>query len=166
MAIKYSKNKDGGAGRFAPLPEGHYHIRIDDVVQTVSKKGNPQLELSTTIVDGEYTERHPKMWYSLLATASWRLDKLFDVVGITPAETGEYDEDGNPIMAADEQELVGRTVVFNVTQRDYQGRTNNNFDEVELSEYDAHASEEEAEDEEAPAPKPAGKMRRRARPGR
>ena len=152
--INYNQGKGSG---FKALPEGHYEIRIDDVQQGASSKGNPQLEFSMTIVDGEYTDRHPKMWKSLMPNAVWSLEALAEVCGITPQETGEHDDEGNPEMALDEQEFIGRVVTFKVTQREYQGRTNNDFEPVELSEFDPGAGvagddEEEEDDTEDEQP--------------
>ena len=137
--IEYSK----GEG-FTPLPEGTYDCRIDEVESTTSSKGNPQLQVSLTVVDGPYADRKPKTWYSLLPQSVWRVGQLTDALDIEQHETGQQDADGNPIMSFDTDELLGRIVSFEVTQRSYNGRINNDFGNPHQSSFDIEETGEVA----------------------
>lgn len=133
--ISYTK---GEGSQFQPYPEGTYDIQIGSAEQGTSKSGNPQLTVKGEIVDGEYAGKKVTIWYSLLPQSTWKLDALFDALGIQPQETGELDENGKPIMACDTDELLQRTVRYNCTQRTYEGRVNNNWDKEAISPLDVH----------------------------
>lgn len=146
MAIRYSKGESKG---YTPLPEGNFHLRFDSAEQTTNSKGNPQLVVSTTVVDGSYAGRHPKLYLSLLPTAVWKFEQLCEAFGLEPLDTGEVDDEGLPIRGFEEQELVGRVGLFKVEVREYKSKKTNDFSIIEASEFDPFAGgEEEADDDE------------------
>lgn len=111
--IMYSK----GPG-FALLPEGTYDFAIKSAKQTVSKeKQNPQLEINLEVMDGPQVGKTMRTWRSLLASASGFLDEYLDAVGVERVDTGDKDEDGNPILVFDLDELIGRMFRADIEHR-------------------------------------------------
>lgn len=126
--ISYTKGSDGGGGGgWQPLPEGQYDLRINSAEQKTSSKGNQQIQLVCEVMDGEYAGKRATVWYSLLPSSTWKLDRLIDALGIQRQPTGEFDSAGKEILAFDPDHLIGRTVRYNVKQREYQGKVNNDF---------------------------------------
>lgn len=132
--IPYSK----GENTFKPLPESTYDVQLDSAEQTTSKGGNPQLTVKGQIVDGEYAGKKVTIWYSLLPQSTWKLDALFEALGIPAQETGELDENGKPICDFDTDDLAGRVVRYVCTQRTYDGKVNNSWDKEAISPLDPH----------------------------
>lgn len=178
--INYSKTADSGSGSWSPLPEGVYDVRINAAQLGTSAKGNPQVRVTGEIIDGTYAGRNVNVWYSLLPQSTWKFDKLFQVLGISARETGEYDSTGSPILGVDSDDLIGRSVRYTVKQREYpagSGKLTNDFGDEAASPFDeAGAVDEEpapvaAAPAKTPAPAPAPApavenpaLRRRPRP--
>lgn len=125
--ISYTKGSDNGGGGWQPLPEGTYDLSIRSAEAKTSKAGNPQIQLTCEVADGEYAGKRATVWYSLLPNSTWKLDRLIDALGIGRQPTGEFDAAGKEILAFDVDHLVGRVVRYNVKQREYQGKVNNDF---------------------------------------
>ncbi len=137
--IRYSTG-----GGFTPLPEGKFALRIDSVTDGVSSKGNPQITIDGEIVAGDdeqFIGSSRKIFYSLVENAVWRIGLLCEALGLERVDTGEVDAKGQPIYSFDEQALVGRVVEFNVTQREYQGKTQNDFQDPTVSPEDPYYQE-------------------------
>lgn len=166
--IPYSAG-DGG-NTYQPLPQGTYDFRINEVVQGTSRNGNQQLQLKMEIIDGPYTGKKVSNWYSLLPQSTWKLDALLEALGIEREDTGQVDANGKPIRVFDDEWLIGRCIQYDVKQREYNGKTNNDFQnerqssldpEVGADELEAAPAATDAEQQEAP-----NTMRRRPRPQR
>lgn len=169
--IPYSSGDSGGG--FTPLPNGTYDFRIEETIQGVSKAGNNQLQIKMEVLDGPHTGKKMSVWYSLLDNSLWKLKLLLKALNIEGEDTGRVDDKGEPILDFDDEWLVGRCVTYDVTQREYNGRTNNNFDGERMSPFDEEAGQQDAQQEEEPqqaalpAAQPApNTMRRRPRPQR
>jgi len=161
----------GEGGSFQPLPEGTYDFRINETILGNSRAGNPQLQLKMEVLDGPHTSKKVSCWYSLLPQSGWKIDALLEALKIEREDTGQVDDKGNPILAFDDEWLLDRCVTFDVSQREYNGKTNNDFQNERLSAFDSAAGgvDEQAQAQEAapPAVKPAPRtMRRRPRPQR
>lgn len=165
--IKFNAKQGGG---YVPLPEGTYDLELLDVEQTTSKNDNPQLKVSATVADGPSAGKKVTIWYSLVPQAGWKLRNLLDALLVE--YDAEEDEDGGDAIEFDPEDLVGRVASFSVTQREYNGRVNNDFGDAEVSKLDPHYEEvveELAKSDDAPkkkaapkeAPKNAGGIRRR-----
>jgi hypothetical protein len=171
--IMYTKGNDGGG--WVALPEGTYDVRITSVEQGASKAGNPQLTVKGEVMDGPSSGKNVTIWYSLLPQSTWKLDALLNALSIPREETGEYHDDGTPVMTFDSDALASRVVRYNVTQRDYNGKTQNDYKDEQASPLDtakpaAAASSATAPQTQAGAPAAAaaaaapGTVARRPRP--
>jgi hypothetical protein len=125
---------------FTPLPEGTYDCKILSFEQTTSSTGNPQLAIKLEIVDGPLKQRQPMVWYSLTPKAGWKMKKLLEELAINYADQG-VDDDGFAQLEFDPDDLVGRVVRYDVTQREYNNRKNNQFGNETVSEWDPHFAE-------------------------
>jgi hypothetical protein len=126
--IIYSRGSDnGGGGGWQPLPEGTYDLRINSVEQKTSSKGNPQIQLVCEVMDGPYAGKRATVWYSLVPSSTWKVERLITALGIIRQPTGEFDAAGTENLAFDPDHLIGRVVRYNVKQREYQGKVNNDF---------------------------------------
>lgn len=99
-----------------PLPEGVYDAAISKVEQVVSKSsGNPMLKVEFNILDDEFSGR--KVWanYVLTEAALWKVQELFQSLGLDTSTVVEMDTD----------ELVGLTCKVKVVQREYEGTIQN-----------------------------------------
>lgn len=135
--INYTKGNEGGG--WVPLPEGTYDVKILEVKQGTSKSGNPQLSVKGEVMDGPHAGKTVTIWYSLTPQSTWKLDALLDALQIPRVETGEYHADGQPIMGFDDDALLNRCVRYDVKQREYQGKVNNDFAKERPSPFDASA---------------------------
>ena len=175
--IRFSAGEDTGGG-WTPLPEGTYDFRIIEAEQGVSSNKNPQLRVKLEVLDGPRSGDKTNTWYSLLPQSGWKLRRLIDALEIDYQVEGK-DADGNELISFDDEELVQRCVRMDVKQREYNGKTVNDFLNEELSQFDADYGEDEVEEpaqQAAPTPAPApqqaagsngaavGRGRRRPRP--
>jgi hypothetical protein len=145
--IRYST----GSG-FTPLPEGIFDLRVDGVEEGVSKANNPQLKLLCQVIGGDDAEslgRDITIFYSLQPQATFRIGQVADALALEKIDTGEVDAKGEPIYTFDEQTMIGRVVRFTVSQRDYQGKKQNDYNSPEISPEDPYYAEVTAERAEA-----------------
>jgi hypothetical protein len=141
-----------GSGEWQPLPEGTYDFKITEVEQAVNKKGNAQLKLKLECASPSHSGKTATVFYSLLPQALWRLYELVDALDIERTDTGEVDKEGNPIYEIDDDLLPGCYVRYVVTQREYEGKKQNDFSKPALSPLDPYAAQQKAS---APAATPA-----------
>jgi hypothetical protein len=114
--INFSK----GGGEFAPLPVGTYDFVIKSCKQSVSKQNqNPQLEVNCEVIDGDHAGKKVRMWYSLLPQATFRLESLLTAIGVEMVDSGEKDDNGQPIMTFDADELPNRYFRCENEHREY-----------------------------------------------
>lgn len=159
----------GDAGSFQPLPEGTYDFRINETVVGNSRAGNPQLQLKMEVLDGPHTGKKVSCWYSLLPQSGWKLDALLKALHIDREDTGQVDGSGNPILEFDDEWLINRCVQFDVTQREFNGKVNNDFQNERASQFDAESADDQDQAEQEVSVEPTAKaapntMRRRPRP--
>lgn len=148
---------EGSGQQWTPFPEGTYDFKITAVEQGTSTKGNPQLKVSLECASQSHSGKNATTWYSLLKQSLWKLNELVDALGIERTDTGEVDENDKPIYEFDEDDLVGAFVRYQVSQRTYEGKTQNNFDSPELSPLDPLYAQTQAKAKAEPEPKPAAK---------
>jgi len=53
------------------IPDGAYMVRIEEIEETKTKKGDPQLQFSGVIVEGPMTGRNIRFWRTLGETSIW-----------------------------------------------------------------------------------------------
>lgn len=146
--IQYSK----GEG-FKAWPEAVYDMKIASVEQKVSKNDKPQLEILLECVEGgEQEGKKTKTWWSLVEAAGFRINELCEACQLTPVDTGEKDAEGRPVMSFDTDDLVGK--VFRTTNkpRMYEGRLQNDWQELGPSPLAAGAPAQAATPAAAAAP--------------
>lgn len=141
-----------GSGEWQPLPEGTYDFKITEVEQAVNKKGNAQLKLKLECASPSHSGKTATVFYSLLPQALWRLYELVDALDIERTDTGEVDKEGNPIYEIDDDLLPGCYVRYVVTQREYEGKKQNDFSKPELSPLDPYMKQKAAPAAAAPQP--------------
>lgn len=140
-----------GSGEWQPLPEGTYDFKITEVEQAVNKKQNAQLKLKLECASPSHSGKTATVFYSLLPQALWRLYELVDALDIERTDTGEKDKDGKPIYEIDDDLLPGCYVRYVVTQREYEGKKQNDFSKPTLSPLDPYAQKQQQQQAAAPA---------------
>jgi hypothetical protein len=136
--INYNKGGDGGSS-WQALPEGTYDVRILASEQGTSKAGNAQIKLSCEVLDGPSAGKKVNIWYSLLPQSTWKLDKLLETLDVERFETGEFGQDGTPILGFDDEDLIDRSVRYTVGQREFpagSGKMTNDFNDESVSPFD------------------------------
>ncbi len=120
-----------GDGKYKPLPKGTYDVTINEVKESVSKNNNQTIRLIGAVADGEYSGKVCNVFYTLTPQGGWKIKLLLDAAGVeyTEVDLDDVDEDGNPMTAVqfDTDELVGKTVRYDVAIRQYNGNENNDF---------------------------------------
>lgn len=102
---------------FEPLPEGKYELTIVAVEEVNFKSGNDGLKVTY-----EEPESHKKIWDNLTfaENSMWKIQQFLDACG--------YETDGE--ITVEWSDLVGVTVVADVTQEEYNGKVNNRISKV------------------------------------
>lgn len=102
-----------------PLEEGVYRLQIAKVEETTSSTGNPMLKIEYNVlgVDGDR-----KLWdnFVLIDKCLWKVQELFNAVGIDTSE----------IVELDVNELVGLELQGKVVQEEYNGDVKNTVKKV------------------------------------
>jgi hypothetical protein len=163
VQIRFSAGENTG-GQWTPLPEGTYDFRIIEVEQGNSSNGNPQLRTKLEILDGPRAGDKPNTWYSLLPQSGWKLRGLVEALDLDYQIEGQ-DADGNDLIVFDADELLHRCVRMDVRQREYNGKTTNDFINEAPSEYDTVAEADAGAQEEAPQDPPPQQQTQQAQGG-
>jgi hypothetical protein len=117
-----------------PLPKGTYECIIDNVVETLSSKNNPQLKITGHVMNHpQYNDKKITLFLPMVPKAAFRVSELIDATEIDCDEqelTGEKDDEGNDIkfnLSFDTDDLVGATFKADVEVREYNGKDSNDF---------------------------------------
>jgi hypothetical protein len=120
-----------------PLPKGTYEFIIDNVVETLSSKNNPQLKITMHVMNHpQYSDKKSTMFLPMVPKAAFRVSELIDATEIDCDETeltGEQDEDGNDIkfnLSFDTDDLVGATFKADVDAHLYNGKDQQDFNNL------------------------------------
>ena len=139
--MRYTKPQDSEKRSFKPYPEGLYDIEITKVEEGVSSKAkSPQLIIKGTIVDGPQANKKVTMYLSLVPAAVWKVEQIFEAAGLEEKDTGEVDDEGNAVLTINEQELVGRTLMFEAEIEEWNKKKKNEWWCKGVSEVDAKGS--------------------------
>lgn len=65
-----------------PPPPGNYIARVDDAKEGKSSGGHPQVEISWTVAEGEYSGAEIREWLVVLETTRGKVVALLQAVGI------------------------------------------------------------------------------------
>ena len=172
MAIRYTAGDPNNKG-FTPLPEGTMNFKIIEEEDCTSKKGNPQHKVRFEVMDGPHAGRQLNVWFSFMPNAIWAWESLVEATGAVPTDTGEIDETGEAIMELPDNALLDCYVTADVSQEEYNDKTNNKLNKIrECTEYAGpyDMADDEPTDEPEPEPKekaptPGASNSRRARRG-
>lgn len=149
-----------GKGGFDLLPEGTYDFTIKSVKQGTAKtSGNAQLEVDLEVVDGNHAGASHREWYSLSPKAGWKIAALLEAAGIDAVDTGQVNEESDPVLEADPDELVGRFIRGTISHEKYEktGKTNARLNKEEPSPFTPAKAQPAAPAQAAPAqPSAAG----------
>ena len=120
-------------GDWVPLPAADYNLQIDAAESGTSKgSGAPQLRVNTHVVDGPFAEKKAMLFYSLKPNSIWKVKALLVATGIEfiSEELDEVDPETNKPLETitfDSDDLIGCSFRVTVSQRDYQGKMQNDF---------------------------------------
>lgn len=120
---------------FEAVEEGEYQVVIDKAeYREAQEEGKyDYINLTLKITEGENEGQNVWMIWSFSPKALWRMkDDLvaLEVVGPDDELDFEYDEDADNALI--EPEIVGLPAVAVVTQREYEGRTQNQVESLRL----------------------------------
>lgn len=114
------------------LPKGDYECIISSVKYGLSKAENkPTIYWEFTVAEGESEGRKFFMSTSLELDALWKLQQVFEGLGLDPKYAGEleFDDDTNLIV---EPNIIGLPVLCSVVaDREWQGRKQNDVVKVQ-----------------------------------
>lgn len=118
-------------GGWEPLPAGDYTIQFDKVDYNVSKNGNEQMLLKGHVVGGAHDGKNTTIFYALAPKSLWKVKALLEAANIDYDVTElEPTQDGAPqeTVGFDDEDLLGAEVLYTVSQREYNGKMQNNFE--------------------------------------
>ena len=177
MTVRHmtGRTSDGG-GTWEPLPAADYTVQIDNVDWGVNKNSqHTQLVIKGHVVDGPYADKAVTIFYSGSPKSLWKTRALlvaaevaFDTLDAGPDQDGEAQE----TYEFDDEHLLGCEVRYTVSQRDYNGKTQNDFNKerspsgatsaVAAAPRGRTPAAAPAPVAAAPAPAPVGRQRRTA----
>lgn len=99
MDKKHQKQTDEAAGGFEPLPDGAYHLRLNQVDSEREGPSGPYWSWEFDVVEpGDYTNR--KLWNntSLSEAAAFKMKETYDAFGV-PYDTDTDDMCGQVVKA-------------------------------------------------------------------
>lgn len=113
------------------LPSGKYECIISSVKYTISRdSGEPNIKWEFTVAEGEHESRKLFMNTSLQPKALWKLQQVFEGLGL-PSNTAselDFDDETNELM---EPNLLAKAVLVTATaDRVYQGRKQNDVQSI------------------------------------
>lgn len=116
-------------GTFEALPEGQYDAVIESVeLRTGKTTGNPYLNFTLTVTEGEYEGRKLWMTAGLTEKSLWKLKDMFAIFGIEQqALELDIDEDTKMLV---EPDLSGLPIAITVVQEEYDGKPQTRVDDI------------------------------------
>jgi len=115
---------------FKPIPEGTYDVTLSGakVIAESKSSGQPYVELTFTVAEGEYAGRRLFRNFSLQPQALWAFKKGMVRLGSDPDNfVGELDLSDIEMLCAD---CVGSPARIVVALRDYEGQQRNDVKTV------------------------------------
>lgn len=103
---------------FDPVPEGTYVARIEKAEEKTSKAGNPMIQVTYEIIDGDQSGRKVFESYPLMENVLWKLQQLLTSLGIDAMSDLELDLNSD---------LLGKVVSLDVTITQYNGKESNSI---------------------------------------
>jgi hypothetical protein len=118
-------------GNWEPLPEGDYTVQIDQVEFGTNKTSDlPHMMVKGHVVGGAHADKKVTIFYSGSVKSLWKTQALLDAAEVSYEKaTAGVDEDGTAMETVefDDEDLLGCEVTFYVSQRDHQGKMQNDF---------------------------------------
>lgn len=150
-------------GGYTILPEGTYDFEVRAVEQTTSKqKGTPQLQLELTVIGGPSdVGKEMKHWHVLHPRGAWKTKQMLEAMGVPFTEENVTTASGpQPVVVFDDDHIPGSRFRAVIKHRDWQGKTQEEFEKFEASPLDnrepaAAAAAAPAATAAAPAAQPA-----------
>jgi hypothetical protein len=117
----------GASATYEPLPVGDYAVSVEKAEVGESKKGDPQLVITYKVSEGPFANR--KLWHRMTFIPSNGIGlainfRQLDVLGATPI----LEQGGTLAQVAGF--LTGKSAVVKVSQREWNGKINNDVDDV------------------------------------
>lgn len=107
------------------IPAGEYVIRVTDIESGQSREQKPKLAFKGEIIGGEHDKKKQFWSRSLVQQAQFKLANELIAAGVDGNSDINF-EDAKE-LAAELQEMVGKSYVFKVTERDWNGQISNDF---------------------------------------
>jgi hypothetical protein len=124
--------KSDGGGEWTPLPAGDYAVQFDSIefLPPKSADKHPQMKISGHVEGGAYGGKNCTIFYSQSPKSLWKTEALLEASGIEyDLEELGADEEGHEQikLGFDDDDLVGCSVLYTVSQREYNGKMQNDF---------------------------------------
>jgi hypothetical protein len=100
------------------IPEGAYRMRLIELEKGTSKADNPMWIWTFVVVSGDHEGTELKTWTALTPAAMWKLSEVLEALGFEA-------KDGRAKFK--KEEAIGREVMAEVVDSEYQGRTNSSI---------------------------------------
>lgn len=167
MAIRQMTGRVSEGGNWEPLPEGDYTVQIDQVEFGTNKNTDtPHMMVKGHVVSGAHADKKVTIFYSGSPKSLWKTTALLDAAEVTYEKvTAGDDTDGTALETVefDDEDLLGCEITYYVSQRDHQGKTQNDFNKERRP---AGAKAPAAPAGRTPAAAPAGRTQAAAPAGR
>jgi hypothetical protein len=121
---------------YEPLPEGRYHVRIEDAKWETSKSsGNQQLRVVLRVLEeGAHYDKQTSEWITHTPKTGWKFGQLAEAAleedEFEKTETGATDQRGRPTYTYefDTDDLPGAEMMVQATvEEDQKGNARNRF---------------------------------------
>jgi hypothetical protein len=143
MAVKRKIDFTNAGDGFKLLPEDTYVVNVFDIVDKPSKAGDPGVNVTLKVAEGEY--KGQSVFYYLLEkeTTLWRVREFLEACGATIPKKA---------VMVDYDKCLGKKLEIEVKHREFNGRQM--AEVVEIRKYEAAAGDEDVpggdEEEEIP----------------
>jgi hypothetical protein len=117
---------------FTLIPEGRYPAYLFNAEHKDSRSGNPMVVLTLKIVKGEFKGRNLWHYVTITPDTLWKVKQTLEALGVAVPKS---------IVEVDFDDYLGKKCVAVVTHREYQGKTREGVDSIELYESDGNEDE-------------------------
>lgn len=126
-------------GGYTLLPEAVYDFEVRECEQTTSKqKGTPTILLKLTVIGGpSNVGKEMQHWHTLHPKGAWKTKQMLEAMGV-PYEEQDVNTAGGvmKVVVFDDEHLPGSRFRSAVKHREYNGKTNEEFEKYEVSPLD------------------------------
>ena len=131
------KNKD-----FETMPVGTYDCFVYDLEGGLSQNGNPKIDITLKVAEGDYKNRN--IWTNITLTpkAWWKVEEFFEAIKYNIEELPEKAETPAEIVDYIFDDAIGSAVTAVVTHRKWEGETKENVKKLKPCDKDLEQDDE------------------------